>query len=130
MDVSCSVTLGQALALPQCPNVLLQRDVTAHGLMQLQGVEGQLWMRDGVRVPLGEKRCLHRALDLLLATVFPQGQQVSVRGGTAVRRPCPQAVPPTQARVLQSPWWRVTRVSIHVPAPLPPAQPWGCQCQQ
>lgn len=71
--------------------------------MQLQGVEGQLWMRAGVKMPLGTKRCLHRALDLLLGTVFPQEQQVSVRGGTAVRRPCPQDVPPSQARVLQSP---------------------------
>lgn len=33
MDVSSSVTLGQALALPQCPNLLLQRDVTAQGLL-------------------------------------------------------------------------------------------------
>lgn len=65
-------------------------------LVQLQGVEGQLWMRAGVRVPLGAKRCLHRALDLPLGAMFPQGQHISVRGGTAVRRPCPQAVPPTQ----------------------------------
>lgn len=65
-------------------------------LVQLQGVEGQLWMRAGVRVPLGAKRCLHRALDLPLGAMFLQGQQVSVRGGTAVGRPCPQALPPTR----------------------------------
>lgn len=33
MDASCSVTLGRALPLPQCPNLLLQRDVTAQGLV-------------------------------------------------------------------------------------------------
>lgn len=33
MDASCSVTLGQALPPPQCPNLLLQRDVIACGLL-------------------------------------------------------------------------------------------------
>lgn len=40
MDASWSVTLGQALPLPQCPHLLLQRHATAQGLLPDAAAEG------------------------------------------------------------------------------------------
>ena len=132
-DASCSVTLGQALPLPQFPHLLLQGAVPTHCLLPATapGSGGATVDEDWGQGALGQPSVFSTDPLSCPGVLRPPGtvglgegrhcrEETQPSGGSSHLRP-------VSFRVLggMSP-----HGSVHVPTLLPPAQPRGCQYPQ